>query len=573
MNEETPPVDSRAIPSMRIFVFCDGTAQNAVRNKEVTEDTNVQRFKQCVPVSGSVHHIYESGIGTHAPENAGMLSLSSLGNISCQVTGSDMHDVIHRLYYKLCEEYQSNPGAEIHLIGFSRGAFAVRCLACLIEDIGLLKSPFLTKNYTHIYDNWKSQNDDAAAKFHSWITKKRHKQALWPVRIASCGVWDTVSALIPSSTLSFVNDRVPENLGFAFQALGLHERRHTYNPLLWQEESDSETSIRQCWFAGDHSDIGGSWSDCGLANLTLVWMLAQYERCFTGMPIDCERLSKRLCPPGTGFPYLSHTLSQGNVNHCSFPPAPLFDGVRARERLLRHHEDDDDPLLQRQTIHFTVRLFLARHRKEVTERACLLTAGTCKLLEYEDCSFSDWLRYKLNHSDQPGMTWLLKGYLIIMEDETTEWENKIINTWTKRAHKLVKREVDNIFERGIRVHGMTIGHLVRGYESSGKIHNLVSLIANQRLRKPEVSTDEQARKLIIERAWDCSLEHFLRANRNQGICKASDKFCYFGNITTEDTFGNCKGNEEGDEKGRKQSIATSQDATSYTSQDVYSTVS
>jgi len=88
MNEETPPVDSRAIPSMRIFVFCDGTAQNAVRNKEVTEDTNVQRFKQCVPVSGSVHHIYESGIGTHAPENAGMLSLSSLGNISCQVTGS-----------------------------------------------------------------------------------------------------------------------------------------------------------------------------------------------------------------------------------------------------------------------------------------------------------------------------------------------------------------------------------------------------------------------------------------------------------------------------------------------------
>ena len=212
------------------------------------------------------------------------------------------------MYHELCKIYEKNEGAEIHLIGFSRGAFAVRCLACLIEDIGLIRSLYLEKIYDDVYDFWKKKDK---ISMQNWIKDGRGYSAIYPVNIASCGVWDTVSALKSPSTLSFVHDRVPSNLKFAFQALALHERRQMYKPVLWNQIPGRHTCIRQCWFAGDHSDIGGGWYDGGLANLTLIWMLAQYQKHFADISIDCEGLYKLCCPPGVGWPSMSHTLSQG----------------------------------------------------------------------------------------------------------------------------------------------------------------------------------------------------------------------------------------------------------------------
>ncbi|KAI4661207.1 uncharacterized protein J4E79_005019 [Alternaria viburni] len=225
-----------------------------------------------------------------------------------RMTGQDIRDIIHSLYYALCKIFEKNQDAEIHLIGFSRGAFTVRCLACLIEDIGLIRSFYLEKIYDDVYEFWESGNKTS---MQNWIDDGREYSAIHPVKIVSCGVWDTVSALRLPSTLSFVNDRVPSNLDFAFQALALHEQRQRYEPVLWNQEQDRYTCIRQCWFAGDHSDIGGGWPDGGLANLTLIWMLARYQERFPGIFIDCEALYRLCCPPGIDWPCLSHTLSQG----------------------------------------------------------------------------------------------------------------------------------------------------------------------------------------------------------------------------------------------------------------------
>ena len=248
------------------------------------------------------------GVVSEPPDWLFLLRSPRPGTVSNRT--ADIHPLIHKLYYRLCQQYHRNPDAEIHLIGFSRGAFAVRCLVCLIERIGLLrvKNDYLTKKYEGLYRLWAFQED---SELNAWAKKDRKNHAVHPVQIASCGVWDTVSAITMSPTLSFVHDQVPEHLDFAFQALALHESRSFYNPILWKHIPGNKTCIRQCWFAGDHSDIGGSWPDCGLANLTLVWMLAQYVRHFTGMPINREDLYTRLCPPGAGSPYLSHTLSQG----------------------------------------------------------------------------------------------------------------------------------------------------------------------------------------------------------------------------------------------------------------------
>lgn len=52
-------------------------------------------------------------------------------------------------------------------------------------------------------------------------------------------------------------------------------------------------NFRQCWFIGAHSDIGGGYEDAGLANTTLIWMIAQFQK-FTDLSSSIDRLLKFL---------------------------------------------------------------------------------------------------------------------------------------------------------------------------------------------------------------------------------------------------------------------------------------
>ena len=203
-------------------------------------------------------------------------------------------------YTFLCHNYLNDEhnNAEIILIGFSRGAFTVRALASFVADVGLLEKSGL--NYmVKLYKLWSNQ-----------LSRKRSKDPMLPsippstpeiqmrrlcvlleemnllrrnVNIKVCAVWDTVGSLgfpmpgpIPqrvSKNLAFVNSTLPETIEVAFQALALNEKRKHFQPTVWR--ANSRTKLRQCWFLGSHSDIGGGYEDTGLANLTLVWMVAQ----------------------------------------------------------------------------------------------------------------------------------------------------------------------------------------------------------------------------------------------------------------------------------------------------------
>jgi uncharacterized protein (DUF2235 family) len=89
------------------------------------------------------------------------------------------------------------------------------------------------------------------------------------------GLWDTVSSVgwvfnpvkLPFSARnpSMKNGR---------HAISSHERRCYYQQNLWGTPFDGQ-SIKQVWFAGVHSDVGGSYpeSQSGLSKVTLEWML------------------------------------------------------------------------------------------------------------------------------------------------------------------------------------------------------------------------------------------------------------------------------------------------------------
>lgn len=121
------------------------------------------------------------------------------------------------------------PGDELHLVGFSRGAYTVRALSCLIERIGVLTKTQLAL-LPMIYSLWRAQAlDKLEGHVKAWEAKGH---LIRNVVIMSCGMWDTVSAMIPEKDLDFVASRVPRNLKNAFQALALHETRTSFPPIL-----------------------------------------------------------------------------------------------------------------------------------------------------------------------------------------------------------------------------------------------------------------------------------------------------------------------------------------------------
>jgi hypothetical protein len=210
----------------------------------------------------------------------------------------------------------------IFLIGFSRGAFTARSIGGLIGAVGLLKKRVLAHFY-EIFSDWENAGNknytpmffDSYAEHHKDVEIKKPADDLahdntridqymeeyfrilrslgltQAVDVKCIGVWDTVGALgIPVNPLlqrifpflpsfmreySWFDTRVDTHIKNAFQALALDERRFPFGPTLWEKPEGSTTNVKQVWFPGVHSNVGGSYADAGIADITLAWMMDQ----------------------------------------------------------------------------------------------------------------------------------------------------------------------------------------------------------------------------------------------------------------------------------------------------------
>ena len=68
----------------------------------------------------------------------------------------------------------------------------------------------------------------------------------------------------------------------AFHALALDEHRGTFSPTLWyiplEQGDDPPTRLKQCWFAGVHTDVGRGYKDHvpgDIADISFTWMVDQ----------------------------------------------------------------------------------------------------------------------------------------------------------------------------------------------------------------------------------------------------------------------------------------------------------
>ncbi|KAK0656887.1 hypothetical protein B0T16DRAFT_400475 [Cercophora newfieldiana] len=137
----------------RIIICCDGT-WNSANARGSGDPTNVARLsgafaKKCC--SGMPQLVYyHSGVGTESSKIAHYLG----GIFGIGVT----QDIVEA-YRFICDNY--NPGDEIIIIGFSRGAFTARSVAGMVCALGFLNRSGLDQlpHIFHDYETWQDWGD------------------------------------------------------------------------------------------------------------------------------------------------------------------------------------------------------------------------------------------------------------------------------------------------------------------------------------------------------------------------------------------------------------------------------
>ncbi|KAH9991111.1 hypothetical protein BJV77DRAFT_1068455 [Russula vinacea] len=159
-------------------------------------------------------------------------------------------------------------GDEIFLFGFSRGAYTARKLAELIDCIGLLTTENLGLSSTsgRIYPmvflrySFRNQDDTYQGNWYRCLC-----------------VWDTVEPIYAVDALRLRDTVLPASVDVALHALSLQENRKEFRPKLFTLAVGSNQVLKECWFPGAHSDIGGSYPRHELADISLFWMAGEIK--------------------------------------------------------------------------------------------------------------------------------------------------------------------------------------------------------------------------------------------------------------------------------------------------------
>ena len=213
--------------------------------------------------------------------------------------GAGVISRIVRGYTFISRNYE--PGANIVIVGFSRGAYTARALAGLIASQGLLALP-LTNDKEQAYrygaQAWYRYRKagisnpfslvhlaELCADLPAFVSQNSLQDSdLVPLaNILAVAVWDTVGALgFPAyaggqhvDAFKFADTKLSQKVARGFHAVALDEQRNDFTPTLW----DPAPAVTQVLFPGAHADVGGGYpmtnNESGLSDGALQWMIKQ----------------------------------------------------------------------------------------------------------------------------------------------------------------------------------------------------------------------------------------------------------------------------------------------------------
>ncbi len=247
-----------------IVICCDGTG-----NQLGETYSNVVKIYQCLVKNNAIQMVYyDPGVGTMSDSNVVTPWSKMLSKIGGMAFGWGLKKNVTEAYSYLMENYEL--GDRIYMYGFSRGAYTCRVLAALIHTVGLLE-----KGCQHLIPYaWETFRNSVDGKVKK-IAEQFKSTYSRSVNIYFAGMWDTVTSFgifnrikLPFTTHnpSIINIR---------HAIAIDERRTYYRQNLFGNIQGQD--VKQVWFAGAHSDVGGSYAmaESGLSQLALEWMISE----------------------------------------------------------------------------------------------------------------------------------------------------------------------------------------------------------------------------------------------------------------------------------------------------------
>ncbi|KAN0091567.1 Uncharacterized alpha/beta hydrolase domain (DUF2235) domain containing protein [Tylopilus felleus] len=325
-SSRCPQCNLRPQETGRNLVVCiDGTS-----NKFGQNNTNVVKLFAKIDLETAhpeQRAYYSSGIGTRPTSINIVDSMKrAVSDKLDMAVAWNMEEIVKDAYGWLARMY--GEGDQIYLFGFSRGAYQVRVLAGMIYEVGLIRTP-TEKQIGTAYDHYKSirsgkpKTKQIAREFKDTFSRKG-------LGVHFVGVWDTVSSVGLVRGDVFLSTSASASHACHFRhALGLDECRVKFMPEYFHEmnsptaptdnkskgiaissdqkpkgiatsphvqvehvttsvgergaptgndngsEGRKATEIKEVWFAGSHSDVGGK-NRPGIpyqaGNASLLWM-------------------------------------------------------------------------------------------------------------------------------------------------------------------------------------------------------------------------------------------------------------------------------------------------------------
>ncbi|MGY1670301.1 DUF2235 domain-containing protein [Geodermatophilus sp. SYSU D00710] len=324
--------------SRNLVICLDGT-----RNEPESGATNVARLYDLAEKDAAQVVYYDPGVGTMGDRSATTSLGRSFTRVSGLVIGHGVKENVEEAYRFLMHTYR--PGDRVFVFGFSRGAYTARALVGMLRTVGLLRPsadnlvPYALKLYARPGERDQSQAAEQAfwrqrSEFTRRFGNPDFPEPFSP-QIDFLGVWDTVKSVgwlnwkAQYEQAHWPFTRKVSNVRCGRHALAIDERRRPYAEYRFDEREVAAAGdrLREMWFAGVHSDVGGVFlDDHRLSDIALKWMTD--EAAAAGLRVDGKAYVDILgVPPGQDLP---RDLARGRVHTNGIGWAVLGGGWHRR---------------------------------------------------------------------------------------------------------------------------------------------------------------------------------------------------------------------------------------------------
>ncbi|MGA8087842.1 MAG: DUF2235 domain-containing protein [Terracidiphilus sp.] len=275
----------------KVIICADGTWNTPHGPTGLPDDTNVRKLYLMLVDDATQLKYYDSGVGTDG---------TPFEHFFGGAMGEGLFEKVQDGYGFV--SYVWDPGDDIYIFGFSRGAYTARSLAGMLAAFGVPTKNLDNRTVKRVFDAYRISDHGERLKAKAELSAE---YGLADVKVRMVGVWDTVGSLgIPGhlfddfdqAKYGFLDTALNPCIQNAYHAISLDERRASFSPTLWTNPDgssrDNDEQVQQVWFPGVHCDVGGSYAQCDLSNITLRWMIDNAKTC--GLVFDNAVVQKCL---------------------------------------------------------------------------------------------------------------------------------------------------------------------------------------------------------------------------------------------------------------------------------------